>query len=365
MTGYDVADMRLLLLAVLSVGCTAAPQRSQVLDSPVVPFDELFAPADTFRLDPSIIIGGILFLDVNQEGDFLVTDYIARSVDLFSSSGEHIRTYSARECLPDAENLMPYSSRFFGKGHVVTKHSGRAVVVFTADGRCVGATRSLPHPSNGFCASGDSLFFFVTPYSARASSHNSVVVYSPELHRLREIPVEWPKFLRLNANFAGIWERNIDCFGDGPYYTYQENMDAIPARFDAELAQQRPKFYSERPQDIPRDISTEARMAEWTKYLTTAGVFALNGHTRMVMYAHLDDRWQPEGVEDARFRLGISVASNDGRFPPRSTITSITPTAAGYGYTYSLGDHEPLPDGNVGNPLILRYRFIPPQDSDD
>ena len=102
----------LLLLSVLSAGCTAAPQRSEVVDSPVVPFSELFTPADTIRLDASVIIGAITFLDVNQEGSLLVTDRAGRSINLFSSSGKHVRTYSTRECLPDDEGLLPYSARF-------------------------------------------------------------------------------------------------------------------------------------------------------------------------------------------------------------------------------------------------------------
>ncbi len=367
MTDQHVVVMRLwLLVAVLSVGCTAAPQESQILDAPVVPFDELFAPADTVRLDSSIIIGAIMFLDVNQEGDFLVTDFIGGGVNLFASSGEHIRTYAPQKCLPDDEDLTPYSARFAGRGHVVTKDLGDRVVVLTADGRCISATRRMLHRTKGFCASGDSLFFLVWPDPyITSSSHNSVAVYSLELQSLRDIPVEWPKFPRLNFPFSGKWDRSIDCFGDGPYFTYLESMDAIPVRVDAQSTQQRPEFYSPRPQDIQRNMSREERSAEWNKYLTTDAVIALTSQTRMVLYRNLADQWQLEGVEGAGYHYGISIASNVGRFPPRSTITPDQPLAAGYGYIYSQGDHEPLSDGDVGNPLILRYRFILPRDADD
>ncbi len=359
--------MRLLLLAAPLVGCTDVPEQYQILDSPVVPFSELFAPADTIHLDPSIIVGQISFLDVNQEGNFLVTDGVGRSVDLFSSSGKHIRTYSVPECLPDVGNFHPYSSRFMGKGYVVTMTWQGSVVVFSTDGHCVGATRRLPDPSLGFCPSGDSIFFLSLPLPMReAKKHNTIVVYSPELHRLREIPVEQPKFPALNVGRLGIRGRNIDCFGDGPYYTYLGSMDAVPVHFGAELTQQRAEFYEDRPRDIsPKKMSDEEETAEWNRYITTDAVFALDNQTRMVMYRNLDDQWQPAGLKDARIRRGISVASNVGQFPPRSTIFSFVPIAAGYGYTYGRGANELLSDGDVGNPFILRYRFIPPQGTNE
>ena len=311
----------MLLMAVLSVGCTSDPQRSQIVDSPVVPFEELFAPADTIRLDPSIIIGGILFMDVNQEGDFLVSDGIGNSVNLFSSSGEHLRTYSVQECLPDLESFQPFSSRFMGTGRVVTMGFGGAVVVFSADGRCVGATRHVSVSSLGFCASGDSIFFLGLPLSK--DLRPTIVVNSPELQRLREIPVEWPEFPVLNAGRSGIPGRNIDCFDDGPYYTYLGSMDAMPARFDAESAQQRLEFFAERPRDLSPNMSSKAKIAEWDKYLATSAFFALDSQTRMVVYRNLDDRWQPEGLKDARMCVQSRLACSAGVSPARVEIRAL------------------------------------------
>lgn len=350
-----------LLIAVLSAGCAVAEQQSQILDSPVVPFSELFSPADTIRLDPSIIIGQISFLDVNQNGNLLISDGLGRRIDLFSSSGNHLRAYSVPECLPDdSEDFYPFSSRFMGADHVVTRLSGGGVVVFSTDGRCVGASRNLPIFSLGFCTSEDSIFFLSVPMPvAKTPDHNSIAVFSPELRKLRDIPVEWPEFPRLNVGRMGIAGRNIDCFGDGPYYTYLESMDAIPAWSRVEI--QRPAFFEKRPHDLSRHLSREAKRVEWNKYITTDGVFAVDHQTRMLVYRNLDDQWQPEGLEDDSFRMGISVASNVGQFPPRSTITYVWPLAAGEGYVYSKGDPELLPDGDVGNPIVLRYRFVPPQ----
>lgn len=356
----------LLVVVVLSIGCTTDSGNSQIIDSPVVPFNELFAPPDTVRLDPAIIIGSISFLDVNQEEDFLITDALGRDVYLFSSSGEHLRTFSVQTCLPDQVNNTPFSARFLGKDYIVVTQFSGAVVVFGNDGRCVSGTRRLADSSHSFCTSADSIYFLGIPIPVlNGMNNNTVAVYSPELERAREIPVGWPKFPVLNVGRTGIMGRSIDCFDDRSYYTYLESMDAVPAPYDAELTQQRPEFFEERPRDISLKMSREKRREEWNRYLTTDGIFALTSSVRMVVYRNVPPRWRPETIGSAQFSYGISVASNDGRFLPRSTTTSIMPITAGYGVIYSRGDNELLPDGNVGNPVILKYRFIPPRGTHD
>ena len=352
---------RLLLLVVLPVGCATSPQQSRILDSPVVSFDELFAPADTIRLDPSIIIGRISLLDVNQSGSFLVTDDIGRSVNQFSSSGEHVRDYPVPECLPDIGSFHPFSSRFLGQNYVVVMTLRGAVVVFGTDGRCVGATRRLPESTIGFCTSDDSIFFLGIPsIMSRTLDQNAIIVYSPELRKLREIPVELPEYPVLNMGRGGLRGRNIDCFSDGPFYTYLGSMDAIPAHPNENISKQRPEFYEQRPRDLSPEMSMEEKRTEWDSYISTDGIFALDGHTRMLVYRNIDDRWQPEESEGLPMRLGVSIASNIKQFPSRSTVSSFYPIASGYGYIYSRGDPELLPGGDVGNPILLRYRFIPP-----
>jgi len=215
------------------------------LDSPLVDFGDLFDSADTIRLDPSIIISQISFLDVNQEGRFLITDFISRSVHLFSSSGEHVRPYSVAECLPDdAENYSPFSSRFLGRDYIVVMAFSGAVAVFRTDGHCVVATRKTSKPSFGFCTSNDSILFLGLPWPVKNSIEPpTIIIYSSDLQKLNEIPVKSPEFPVLNMGRGGIVGRNIDCFNDGPFYIYLGSMDAIPVHSNRNILYQRPEFY--------------------------------------------------------------------------------------------------------------------------
>ena len=172
--------------------------------------------------------------------------------------------------------------------------------------------------------------------------------------------MESPEFPVLNAGRGDFMGRNVDCFSDGPFYIYLGSMDAIPAQPNESFSKQRPEFYEKRPRDLSTKMSLEEKRREWNNYISTNGIFALDGNTRMLVYANIDDRWQPAESEGLPMRLGVSIASNTGKFPNRSTITPIEPVASGYGYIYSRGDPELLPDGDVGNPILLRRRFIPP-----
>ena len=197
------------------------------------------------------------------------------------------------------------------------------------------------------------------------SSDASLVVYSSKLVKLRDIPVKPTVFSELNDGSMGRRGRSIACFDDGPYFAYQESMDAMPAYSNTELILQRPKIFVDRPRDLPRNWSTDRQREDWRKYLSLYSVFALTHQTRMVVHHTLEDRWRPADLDDRAYVVGIGIVSNTGEFPARSTITTVPPIAAGNGYMYYRGKHELLPDGEFGNRLILKYRFVQPENTDD
>jgi len=356
---WSRARLLVLLLAFLAVGCTSsdAPRR-HIIDSPLVPFDELFALEDTVRLDPSIVVGMIMFLDVNQEGHLLVSDMITKSVYRFSASGEYMRAYSVPKCLPDVAEFVPWSSRFIDGDRIMAMTMGGPVVVFDAAGNCVAASRRLPDSFTAFCAKDDSIHVLTMVGPPQRSD---VVVYSTALERLGKTRVEKPEFRQLNLGRHGYAGRTFECFDDGPYYTYLGSEDAKPVRTYAEIAQAHPPFFVKRQQDLRRNLTPMEAQAEIRAYPTNYGVFRIDSLTRMVVYSNLRDKWH----SDTQRFVGLGVVSNVSRFPARSTLSTVIPKAAGYGYFHSVGDNESLPDGEVGNPVIVRYKFIQPTDADE
>ena len=85
-----------------------------------------------------------------------------------------------------------------------------------------------------------------------------------------------------------VWEelgRSIACFKDGPYFAYQESMDAMPAYAKTELCTATPEISSLTDHGIcPETRSRDQQREEWDKYPSLFGVFALTHETRMVVH---------------------------------------------------------------------------------
>lgn len=345
-------------VVLLMAGCRGEEPPVQTVRSPVVPFDELFELADTVRLDPSILLGRIGYLDVSESGSLLVQDDANRITHLFSAEGRHLQSFSVPECLPDDWDFTPESSRFVGGGHVLVMKTSDPAVLFDLGGACVAAKRGGLHVlATSICARGDSIFAHKDYDLGLASTG----VYDLALEPVAEIPIDAPRLVRLNFIYRGVAGRSVKCFDDGAYYLYREDMDANPVRARGGRTRYRPDFFVRRPDDVP-NFSTvdDLRKYDVTGYPVAAAVFALDASTRMLFFFGLDERWTRRDG-DSVYDFGLSVASNQDLFPGRSTVSPVWPQAAAGGYLYAFGEHEPLPGGKIGNPLVIRYRFIPPR----
>ena len=359
-TGYSATHRaHLLILPLLVIGlgrCANFDADWRQAEVPaLVPFADLFARPDTIRLDPDILVGELTALDVDHEGRLLVADRVSRATYHFSAAGHHIRTYEVPTCKPDNPDSSPLFSRHLGGGRIMVAGWGGAITVFDETGLCV-ATEMHPMPVAGVCTGGDK--FFVFPWYRPFSGYR-VIAVSHELEELKTWEVAPPKFRLLNTLSGGMAGSALGCFDDGPYYTVLEWPDAMPVRQQANWSRIRPTFFSIRTEDLRRRATPQEMVVEKDVHPSNIGVWAIDGGTRMLAYGDMPPEW---ATEDIPYPLGLAVVSNAGLFRPRSTLAPIWPQAAGKGYVYSVGDHESMSDGDIGNPVILRFRFIPPSD---
>ena len=348
----------LAVAMVVATGCATSdsPLRNTI-ESPIVPFGDLFASPDTIRLDSEVVVGSVSFLDVSQEGHLLITDRISRSTHHFSASGKHIQTYLIGTCQPDHADGALRLARFTGGGRVMVVGGDGLVAVMDESGGCAATEFRNPIGIEGVCAIGDSVFMqpryapFLKP---------EVYAVTRDLEMLDIWQVEKPEFPQINILYKGFAGRSMACFADGPYYKYVEWSDALPVFGRGNVAQVDPVFFTKRVRDINREQDLLAKRDEIHEYPNNSGIWAIDSTTRMIVYTKLPIEWR---LPDVLLQTGIAVVSNVGAFPARTAVVPFYPIGAANGYVYRLADHEILPDGDFGNSLILRYKFVPPTDA--
>ena len=344
-------------------GCThPSNHQSEVVVHPstMVPFEDLFVFEDTLVLDPSVILGRIFFMEADSAGSVLVTDMSSYLAHLFAPTGQHLASYSMETCLPSDFGRRLWTSRFADDDRVVLTTLDGAVVVFDRSGNCLAAKHMEPTILS-FCTIGDSIYTFRGP---RRMSMSIMDVYSMDLESAREINLDHPEFYRLNQNHQGIAGRDLDCFRDGPWYKYHEDMDARPVYGKTRLVQARPEFFVKRDKDIPAELGILERMPVLKAFPLLSGLHALDDDTRVGVFIEISDEYRLENVSRID-TWGLSIVSNSGKFRSVSTIPYKPPRTAAHGYLYFLGDNVPMDDGDVGNRAVIRYRFKPPEGSDN
>ena len=120
-----------IVTAIAAIGCSPGEPEAALEPSPVVPFDELFIPHDTVRLDPSVLIGNVESIDVGPNAELLISDRSGEDIHLFSADGKHALSYSKDECLPEESGMPPLLVRFIQERQIMVLRTGTgAAAVF-------------------------------------------------------------------------------------------------------------------------------------------------------------------------------------------------------------------------------------------
>jgi len=220
------------------------------------------------------------------------------------------------------------------------------VFVFDANGVCEKHLRDFVYSAWSFCERNDSLFVYAV--SGRVPR---VHTYTASLEPLEVYPTEPPVRPQLTTIFNGMAGRQIACFDRGAYYVYPERSDArlVDANADGVAIVHSPPFFKAPTRDRGSagdgfSGGEELRM-ESTLNL---GVFELDSDIRMIVF------------NATRHAPSLIVGANIVGADERSIATYLTkpPVGAANGFLYLFGDNEQLENGEVGNRMIEKYRFI-------
>ena len=347
----------LIIAAVAITGVIATSNlchAQAVRTAQIADFDELFVVEDTIRLDQSVLIGRIDDLDINVSGEMLVVDDVGNKVYHFSATGRLLHELSVADCHPGGMP-RPHSARFLGDGQIIMWDTGNvSTYLFDSNGQCVQHVKSPDLINiNGMCAHGDKIFAMPIHSSLKAKA------FSRDLDLLDEFELEperWPVLITSILVRPG---HSLECFDDGPWYVYIYSMDATPIGREAGFSRYEPAFFVERKRDIRRPVPTSLIGANDAS--NVVGLYRLDNSTRIVVHSRI--RHRNKWLSD----WGLTIVSHKNLFP--SVSVPLFPRkgfkGGANGMLYFQGDHEPLEDGLLGNPELVRYRFIPPKNVEE
>ena len=274
------SERGVLGLLLLVSACSVSVDRAQEgVPAPLVPFGDLFALDDTVRLDASIIIGMLSYVDIGPGGAFLVSDRASNRLHVFDLDGRHKRTLDPATCLPERSGLLR-NARFVTPDRILSLGVSGQMVMFTSEGECV-AVHVPRQGAKGACASGDTLHVLPNLMSLRK---HSTTAYSMDLDEIGSSRIAVPKHPILYNSSSGMSGRAIECFGDGPYYIFAGRADAVPVRTPQHFIPAHPPFFVERTEDLPGGAGTEDLMESVLEYPMNFGIFKIDRQTRLVVY---------------------------------------------------------------------------------
>ena len=327
------------------VACQPRGQSYTVVDSKSMEFEDLFRPVDTVRFDASVLVGAMLFVDVSAQGDFLITDDVSKALHVFTSSGNHVRTFTASQCNPE-DRGRPKSARFLEGGKMIATTS-RGVYAFNPDGSCEKRLLELPPNRPSFCEWRGSVYFL-----APKRPTPKIFAYSIESGIIRDYDLRKPEFPGVTSVKMGQVGRQIACFDHGIFYRYPESSDGEPLWPGNDPVIHRPTFFRPPQRDMIQTNNGGARMDDLMELSREAtysvGIFELDDIHRLLKFEH------------TRAGKLLNIVNTETQTSV-STVTDLSFSfiLAKHGSLYVLGGHEPLPSGEFGNRMLEIWRFSP------
>ena len=313
-------------------------------------FEDLFTTVDTLRLDASVVIGRVSFMDVSESGDVLISDALQKEMHIFSPSGAHVRTFSATACDPE-KDPKPESARFLDDGRIVASTIG-GTYLFNAEGSCEKTVRGWPHKCPSFCERRDSVYVF-----DRYMSSPRILVFSPSLDYVRDLEISPSEFPGIARIYVGRVGHEIACFDHDVFYRYPESSDGQSLFAGEKVVVHQPAFFVPPPRD--RSTSGKGGMgARLDEFMEISGVstlasaiFALDDSHRLMKFG--------TGPLDQSVSAALSIVDHETQTSVSILTDRRGPTLAKNGLLYFRVGNEVLPSGEVGNPMFEILRFTP------
>ena len=325
--------------------------------SSVSHIDDIFTLEREVVLTDSIFIGHYTYLDVDTDGNFLLTDMIGKQVILYDRNGHHKKTLSTEPCDPGFP-WSPWQARFKPDGNIIVNISQWGYE-FSNEGNCIGELNDefgFPK-SMGFDNEGHMYGFYV---------HGQ----QDEGYHIRKMDEQGRPVDSFGFDDTYFWYtmRNTpvpDIIIDEDGYIYHAKIfNSVIDKYDKKgnfISQigRKPDYYRTLQLNDSEfamgNYSTSVSIELLGKFSTTRGLFLLNDETIMIEYHNDYNRKDKKDKEEGL--VFMNLEGND--LFDADILTHISFTYAKDGFAYSFYDSTNSGKGFDGTHSIKVYRYLP------
>ncbi len=341
----------------LLLGCTSdpgdIPHEGSAPPQTEIPFTQHFAAVDTIQLEADPLIGEIRAMDVNEAGDFLISDWRAQEMYLFSPDGTHRRTLDPEPCHPGF-NWSPIRAQFAPDGSIVVANNGPGGYQFEPNGQC----RAPMHDTYSA-----SFFFTFDQDGAMYGLYNY-----PDEYFIRKMTSEGEEIDTFghDGDFAAVAQRwrvggLVSDHNENVYLALPHSPHLHVYSTSGTLVRtvgHQPSYFEPMSEDIADHTGSPQAIMDAVEDLlatssSTSKVFRLDENAFLIEYnnSYMDssDRTRGLTVIDT---MGTPLVEGEIRFG-----SDIRLRAAHNGLLYALA--ESGTQSGTLNPKIVTYRFIP------
>lgn len=327
--------------------------------SSVTHIDDIFTLEREVTLTDSIFIAHYTYLDIDADGDYLLTDIIGKQVILFDRNGYHKKTLSTEPCDPGFP-WHPSLARFKPNGNIIV-NSSQWGYELSNDGDCIGEL------SDEF------------GYAVAIGFGNNEEIYGFYVHgeqdrgyHIKEMNNRGKAIRRFGFDDTYFWyisryspAPDIVVDKDGFIYhakIFNSKIDKYDKKGNliTQIGKQ-PKYYREvqvnDSEFAEGNNSRSAAIKYNNKFSLTRSLWLLNDETIIIEYTNEYNR--KKKVHELTGLTFMDLEGND--LVGTDILTHINFITAKNGLAYSFFDSTNIGKGLAGGPPSLKiYRYLPP-----
>lgn len=337
-------------------GTTSGANREGI--SSVSHIDDIFTLEREVVLADSVFITSTTHLDVDADGDFLLTDMLGKQVILFDRDGNYKKMLTTEPCDPGFP-WDPFQARFKPDGNIIA-HTSQGGYEFSNEGDCMGElSDEFGFPQGmGFGNSGNIYAFYVYGQQGTGYHIKEMDRHGEEIRSFGFDDTYFWYTMR-NLSLPNIIVDKNDYVYHVKKFNFQIDKYDGQGNFISPMGE-KPDYYRElQINDSDFAMGNDSRSASIEslgKFSTTQGLFLLNDETIMIEY-HNDYNRRNKNSDEIK---GLAFMDLEGdRLFNKDILTHINFVFAKDNLAYSLYDSTNSYKGIGGTPPIKIYRYLP------